>query len=175
MGIKLDIQPVCNHNKTVAYMCAYLSKCQDECSQAMSQAVKDAFEVSLDNYRKMKSVASAYINKRGCSIECVYHILVDQWLLKTFLGVIFTNSNLPEKRYRICRDEKDISELPEDSGDIFKRNMIDRYIDRPSITFSSGKYAILDSFYFAEFLRYYYWPQVNLKIMITSQKFFKMI
>ena len=34
--------------------------------------------------------------------------------------------------------------------------MIDRYIDRPSVTFSSGTYAILDSFCFAEFLRHYY-------------------
>ena len=147
----LDIQTVFNHYKAVACMCAYLSKCEDECSQAMSQAVKDAFEQNLDNYQQMKSVASAYVNKRECSIqECVYHILACQWLCKTFPGVIFANSNLPEKRYRICRDEKDISELPEDSTGIFKRNMTDRYIDRPSVTFSSGKYAILDSFCFAE-------------------------
>ena len=135
----LDIQPVFNHYKAVAYMYAYLSKCEDECSQAMSQAVEDAFEQNLDNYQQMKSVASAYVNKRECSIqECVYHILAGQWLRKTFPGVIFANSNLPEKRYRICRDEKDISELPEDSKDILKRNMIDRYIDRPYATFSSG-------------------------------------
>ena len=102
-------------------MCAYLSKCEDECSQAMSQAVKDAFEQNLDNYQQMKSVASAYVNKRKCSIqECVYHILAGQWLDKTFPGVIFANSNLPEKRYRICRDEKDISELPEYSTGILK-------------------------------------------------------
>ena len=138
-------------------MCAYLSKCEDECSQAMSQAVKDAFEQNLDKYQQMKSVASAYVNKRECSIqECVYHILAGQWLRKTFPGVIFANSNLPENRYRICRNKKDISELPEDSTGIFKRNMIDRYIDRPSVTFSSCKYTILDNFCFGKFLRYYY-------------------
>ena len=126
-------------------MCAYLSKREYECSQAMSQAVKDAFEQNLDNYQQMKSVASNYVNKRECSIqERVFHILAGQWLHKTFPSVIFANSNLPEKRYRVCRDEKDISELPEDST------------DRPNFTFSSGKYAILDNFCFAEFLRYYY-------------------
>ena len=153
----LDIQPVFNHYKAVAYMCSYLSKSEDECSQAMSQAVKEAFEHNLDNYQQMKSVAHSYVNKRECSIqECVYHILAGQWLRKTFPGVIFANSNVPEKRYRICRDEKDISELPEDSTDIFKRNMIDRYIDRPNLSFGDGKYSIVDSFCFAEFLRYYY-------------------
>ena len=39
----------------------------------MKQAVRDAFEKVLNNYEQMKSVASAYINKRECSIqECVY-------------------------------------------------------------------------------------------------------
>ena len=32
----IDIQPVINHYKAVSYMCAYLSKIKDECSNAMS-------------------------------------------------------------------------------------------------------------------------------------------
>ena len=72
----IDIQPVFNHYKAVAYMCAYLSKSEDECSQAISQSVKEAFEDKLDNYQQMKSVAQTYVNKRECSIqECVYHVL----------------------------------------------------------------------------------------------------
>ena len=129
----------------------------------MSQAVKEAFEDKLDNYQQMKSVAQTHLNKRECSIqECVYQVLSGQWLRKTFSGVIFANSNIPEKRYRICREEKDISQLPEDSRDIFKRNMIDSYIDRSNLSFCGVKYSVLDSFCFAEFLQYYY--------LITSQK-----
>ena len=42
----------------------------------------------------MKSVASAYVNKRECSIqEYVYHILPGQWLRKTIQSVIFANRN----------------------------------------------------------------------------------
>ena len=51
-----DIQPVFNHYKAVSYMCAYLSKSEDEFSQAMSQALKEALEDILDNYQQMKSV-----------------------------------------------------------------------------------------------------------------------
>ena len=61
-----------------------------------------------------------------------------------------------KKSYQICRDEKDISELLEDSTDIFKRSIIDRYIDPTNVKFSNGKYAMLNGFCFAEFLRYYY-------------------
>ena len=82
--------------------------------------------------------------------ECGYQVLSGQWLRKTFPGVIFANSNISEKRYRICREEKDVSQLPQDSRDIFKKNMIDRYIDRRNLSFCGGKYSVLDSFCFAK-------------------------
>ena len=75
---------------------------------------------------------------------------------KSFPGVIFANSNIPEKRFQLCLAEHKISELPEDSKKTFKQNMVDRYIDRPNLTSSSGKFAVLDAFCFAEFSRYYY-------------------
>ena len=66
----------------------------------MKQAVKDAFEKKLNTYEQMKSVANAYINKRKCSFqECVYHYLPGQCLRNTSSGVIFANSNIPEKRF----------------------------------------------------------------------------
>ena len=105
----MDIQPVFNHYKAVACMCAYLSKSENECSVATKQTVRDAFEKSLNNYEQMKLVAIANINKRECSIqECVYHLLPGQWLRKTFPGVIFANSNIPEKRFQLCLAEHEI-------------------------------------------------------------------
>ena len=149
----VDIQPAFNHSKAVAYICAYISNSGDECSQTMRQELKEAFEDKLDNYKQMMSVGQTYVNKRERSIqEYVYRVLSGQWLRKTFPGVIFANSNIPEKRYWICREEKDISQLPEDSREIFENNMFDRYIDRPNLSFSGGKYSVLDSFCFAEYL-----------------------
>ena len=43
----MDIQPVFNHYKAVSYMCAYLSKREDECSQAMREAVKESLEANF--------------------------------------------------------------------------------------------------------------------------------
>ena len=64
----LDIQPVFKQCKAIAYMSAYLSNCEYEFFQAMSQAVRGEFEHNLDNYKPMKSVAHTYFNKRECSI-----------------------------------------------------------------------------------------------------------
>ena len=66
-------------------MCAFLSKSEDECSLAMTQAIKDSFERELDSHDQMRSVANTYLNKKECSIqECVYHVLPGQWLKITF-------------------------------------------------------------------------------------------
>ena len=123
----IDIQPVINHYKAVSYMCAYLSKIKDECSNAMSQAVNKGWENKSNNYDQMKLIARAYASKRECSVqEAVYHIMQELWLRKVFPLVLFANTNLPENRYRVCVCEKEIKQLPESSTDIFQKNMLDR-------------------------------------------------
>ena len=92
----------------------------------------------------MRSVARAYATKRECSVqEAVYILMPELWLRRTFPGVIFANSNLPENRFRICRSKEEIDELPEDSVDIFKRNMIDRYIRQTQFYFLKRKIQCL--------------------------------
>ena len=106
---------------------------------------------------KIRAVGKAYSKKRECSVqETVYLLMPELWLRKTFPKVIFLNSNVPEKRYRMFRSKEDLEGVPGDSTDIFQRNMLDRYLDRPDATFKSGKFAYLDSICFAEFLSYYY-------------------
>ena len=56
----IDIQPVFNHYKAVTYMCAYFSKAEDETSEAMKQAAKEALSTS--------KIAKAYSTKRECSV-----------------------------------------------------------------------------------------------------------
>ena len=59
------------------------------------------------------------------------------------------------KRYRVCKSEEELEELPPDSTDVFKRNSLDRYMDRPNVTFKRGQYYMIDNLCFAEFLAYY--------------------
>ena len=103
----MDIQPVFNHYKAITYMCSYLCKVEDECSQTMKQAVKETFENNLDSYQKMKTVAHAYATKRECSVqEAVYHVIPELWLRKIFPGVLYGNSSLNEKRVEMVLSEK---------------------------------------------------------------------
>ena len=65
----IDIQPVINHYKAVAYMCAYFSKSEDESSEAMKQAAKDVSAMNLNVFEQMKSISKAYHTKRECSVQ----------------------------------------------------------------------------------------------------------
>ena len=50
----MGIQSVFNHYKTVTYVCSHLSKPENDCSQAMNQAVKEAVENNLDMHTLLK-------------------------------------------------------------------------------------------------------------------------
>ena len=78
----------------------------------------------------------------------VYLLMRELWLQKTFPKVTFLNSNWPRSRYRIFRTEEEISELLEESTNIFQQNMPNRYIDWPNFNFQNGKYNVLDQMCF---------------------------
>ena len=135
-------------------MCAYFSKCVDEASEATKQEAKDDVKENLNVFEKNK----AYMTKRERSVqEAVYHIMPELWLRKTFPHVVFANNNLPEDKYRhkVYCSEEELQEMCKDSTRIFKRNMLDRYMDRPVLIFSGGKYSILNRFCYAEFLAHH--------------------
>ena len=67
----------------------------------------------------------------------------DLWLRKKFPKVLFLNNNIPEMRYRIFQNKNEIDELPEDSTEIFQRNMLNRYIDWQEKNFMGGRYTTL--------------------------------
>ena len=56
---------------------------------------------------------------------------------------------------------EEIEELNPDSTAIFKRNMVDRYIDRPKSQYKNGMYGIVDHICFAIFVAHYYLDYEN--------------
>ena len=82
-------------------------------------------------------------------------LLPELHLRKIFPGVCFANSNILEERIKISKSETELNMLPGHSTNVFKRNNVDRYINRSNNIFCHGSYQVLDSFCFAEFLAYY--------------------
>ena len=152
----MDIKPVFNDYKAVTYMCQSFSKTEDQCSQAIKQTPKEAFENNMHHHDTMKTIARAYLsNREFCVREVVHHILPELKLRRIFPAVYFVNIKLSEETIEVLLPEKEPSELPDDSKNIFKRSNIDRYMERPSATLCNGKYIVLNDFCYAEFLAYY--------------------
>ena len=86
----------------------------------MKKAVEESRD--LDFKDRIKKIAIAFLSFRQCSAqEAVYKLLPELWLRKIFPAVSFANTNLPEKRYRMCKSLDDLEELPDDSQDVFKK------------------------------------------------------
>ena len=97
----------------------------------MKQAFKESLEKRAGCYEQMKSAAHAYASKHECSLqEAVNQIMPELWLRKVFPGVLYANSNIPEKRVKMMLSKMEIVESPEDSTDIYKRNIMNRYTIR---------------------------------------------
>ena len=76
----------------------HISKAEDETSETIKQAVKEALSGNKLHYEKMKAIARPYATERECSVqEAVYLFMAELWLRKIFPKVIFLNSNLPGK------------------------------------------------------------------------------
>ena len=73
------------------------------------------------------------------------------WSRKGYPAVSFVSINLPDERFQMMKTKDELSKMSEDSSDAFKRNMLDRYIDRPNKTFLDGKYEMCDNFCLAQF------------------------
>ena len=76
-------------------------------------------------------------------------------LRRIFRAICFVNTNPPERRVQLLNSGKELSELPDNNLNIFKKYNIDRNIERPNTTFCNGKYSILGDFCYAEFLAHY--------------------
>ena len=102
----------------------------------------------MHHYDAVKSIDEAYLSNRKSSVnEAVYHILPELKLTRILPTVYFVNTNPREERVQ----EKELSELPDDSPNIFKKSNIDCYMERSSATFCNGKYSILDDFVMQNF------------------------
>ena len=147
----VDLQPVFNHYKCITYVCSYFTKDETECSQAIMNAAKEAKKENVSVRDSLKRIGAAFLSTREVSSqECVYRCMPELWLRKIFPATVFVSTDLPEKRVRIAKSPEELDELDNESTDIFKSNIIDRYTLRPQCIPS------IDRLCLAEFAAYYY-------------------
>ena len=125
----MNIQPVFNEYNTV-HICVNISqKTEDQCSKAMKEAAKEAFENNMHHYETMKTIAKSYFNNRECF--CTRGSL-------PYFARINAKENLTEDRVQVLPSENELNELAGDSPNIFRKSNISPCVKRPSSTFCNG-------------------------------------
>ena len=114
-------------------------------------AAKEAKEANLSIKDGLKKIGAAFLSSREVSSqECVYRCMPELWLRKIFPKTVFVSTDLPEKRLRVAKSQQELDELDDDSTDIYKSNIIERYSLRPNNIPSVNNMCL------AEFAAYYY-------------------
>ena len=99
----------------------------------------------------LRKIGAAFLSSREVSSqECVYRCMPELWLRKIFPATVFVSTDLPDKRLRVTKSQQDLEELDDESTDIFKSNIIERYTIRPS------NIPAVNDLCLAEFVAYYY-------------------
>jgi len=93
----------------------------------MKDALAQCKKLDKDKFDTMCKIAQAYTDNRECSVqEAVYQLMPELWLRKGYPQVMFVNTNLPENRFHMFKSEEELSELPDDSENVFKKNILER-------------------------------------------------
>ena len=82
--------------------------------------------------------------------ESIYRCMPDLWLRKIFPKTVFLSTDMPEKRLRVAKSQQELEEMDDESTDIYKSNIIERYSIRPNEIPSVNNVCL------AEFSAYYY-------------------
>ena len=152
----VDLQPVFNHYKCITYVCSYFTKDETECSQAITNAAKEARNSNLSVRDSLRKIGTAFLSTGEVSAqECVYRCMPELWLRKIFPKTIFVSTDLPQNRLRIPKSQDELDELEDDSTNIFKSNIIERYCNRPT------SIASVDKLCLAEFASHFYKDYTN--------------
>jgi hypothetical protein len=147
----VDLQPVFNHYKCITYVCSYFTKDETECSQAMANAAKEAKSSNMNIRDGLKKIGAAFLSTREVSSqECVYRCMPELWLRKIFPKTVFVSTDLPDKRVCVTKTQSELDELDDDSTDIYKSNIIERYSLRPNTI------PAVDKLCLAQFAALYY-------------------
>ena len=107
-------------------------------------AAKEPFENNFLHCDTMKNFARAYLSNWQCLFqETVLSYFARVESEENLFRSVFFNTNLPEQRIAKLLYKKELSELPDDSSDIFKKINIDLYMWKDQVHNSRMKNNML--------------------------------
>ena len=73
----------------------------------------------------MKKIAKPYLSNQECSMQEAVYLILPEKLSRIFPAAYFLKKNPLEERAQVLLSEKELSEQPDNSSNIFKKSNID--------------------------------------------------
>ncbi|MCP4351134.1 MAG: hypothetical protein GY795_37190 [Desulfobacterales bacterium] len=127
----IDVQFITNVYACAAYILSYVCKAEKELSATMKEAVAQLPDnCSAREY--MFSAGNSFVHGRELgTIEAVYRASPSMQMRHQTRAVQWIPVGYPEERVRLLKKENRINHLADESEDVFEKNLLDRYSQRP--------------------------------------------
>ena len=132
----MDIQMVSGGTGLAYYVCTYIAKAEpDDLKEALCKTFQNinsqTYPFSLR--KQMHLIGNCVLKARRLSAQEAAARIGHLQLVWSSRVVVFLNTRSPEKRFKVLRPKLERDELPTNSTDIFRTNILDYYVDRPDM------------------------------------------
>ncbi len=126
-----DVQYPLDIYALVCYVADYLLKSQKGLSATLEQACMDVLDGNMRLKQQIRHIGYKLLSTIETSApEACYYIMQIPFT-RCSVEVVFIPTSPPEDRTYILKSETELSELPEESRDVLKSNIITSYAKRP--------------------------------------------
>lgn len=131
MKSNMDIQFVLDAFACIGYIVDYVNKSSRGLSRLLRQCVEDHKRGNKSIREQMKACCNIMYNSTEISAQEAAWLKCRLSMCETSVGVEFISTGPSDTRHRILKNDVELKALPDGSTDIYKKNDLDRYGQRP--------------------------------------------
>ncbi|XP_043472427.1 uncharacterized protein LOC122505072 [Leptopilina heterotoma] len=146
----MDIQFILDPFACSIYIVDYINKADRGMSKLLRSAVDEAKQGNKGVKEVLRVVSNAFLNSSEISAQEAVYCLAGLPLSRSSETEIFINTSHPSQRVHILKGRKYLEKLDSFSTDIFEKNLIDHYANRPV----DDRFDVMCLAYFAAYYMY---------------------
>ena len=128
----MDIQFVLDVYACAMYIVSYISKVQKGMSELLRTACQEAMRRNSIIKQQVRDIGNKFLNNVEISAQEAVYIILQLPMWKSSRQVVFINSSPPEDRVQLLKPFQEITDLEDESDEIYAHGLINRYTKRPA-------------------------------------------
>ena len=131
-GSNMDIQEVSDPYGCASYVSAYMLKSNAVMSKLLRMAQAERQE-NLTVRQKLQRLANKFVNCQEVSAQEAVYTLLAMPVCQSSRDTIYVNTFPSKDRSKVIKDLANLQQLSSDSTLIYKKNLLDHYVNRPDV------------------------------------------